>query len=101
MAVGAGSQVDELVLEEAVVHDGEATRLNEPARRERRHRRLERPALADQTAGDHRERALGVRLDGRLGQWEPHAETVVTAGVVELGGDAHQPLARMQLEAWS
>jgi hypothetical protein len=84
---------DELVLEQALVDDGEAAGLDEAAGGERGERLLARAALGLPAPLDGAERALGGgRRRRRVGEREPGAEAVVLAPVVEIGGDAHQRL---------
>ena len=95
-AVG-GSDVHQLVLQQAVVHHGQASGPHEAPRREGGHPPLVGAALGAQPPLHHREGALGLRRRRRLGQGQPHPEAVITARVLELGGDPDQGLAGADL----
>ncbi len=87
VAVGGVVDVDQLVLADALVHHGQAAGRHEALGRCRRQPELVGSALGGEAACHHGERALGVRLGGRLGEREVHAEAVVAAGVHEAGRD--------------
>ena len=90
--------VDQLVLEQTLVHHGEATRADEASRRERGHPELVRPAFGLESPLDDPEGAFRQRRRRRDGKAEQCAHPMITARVVETGRHPYQPLARAQLD---
>ncbi len=91
--------VDQLVLEQALVHHGETAGLHETPRRERGHGRARWARPRPRGRGSpRRRRTRRSTTRGRLGQREPGPQAVVAAGVVERGGHPHQALAGLELE---
>ena len=84
--------VDDLVLEQAVVHerepDGAVGRVDEATGRERRQPELLRTSFGLEPAVHDGERALRVRAGHARREREVGAEAMVAAAVVELVGDA-------------
>src|SRR4029078_9290431 len=97
-ASGAVVQVDELVLDDSLVRDREATGHDDAARRERGEADLGRTTFDRQPPRHDCERALSLRGGGRRGQREPRPETVISALVVELDRDPRELFARAQLD---
>ena len=96
---GGVVEVDQLVLEQPLVGDGEPAGGDEAARRVGGEPLLGGTALGDQPALDGGEGALGHRRAGSLREREDDAQAVVAhAVVVELDVHPHEVVAGAQLE---
>ena len=90
--------VHQLVLEQALVGDGEATGGHEAPGREGGKAELVGPALGVEAPVHDGEGALGVGALGRLGQGQVHPQPVVRGRVDEAGRHPHDALVGAHLD---
>ena len=93
--------VDELVLEQALVDHGQAAGPHEPAGGEGGQPELLGPSLGGEPPLDHGEGALGAGRGRRVGQGQVDPQPVVARRVGEAGADPHAPARRPAARAWS